>query len=89
MTQTTEIGGSHGVLTVDRQTGEIIATIDGCVPNCDECGFELGGQAYPAIARFDPATIQGEAFDILHVAYWDKDGTYEPPMPIRSEDEAL
>lgn len=75
-----EIAGSHGELTVDSKTGEIVNTVAGCEDGCLECGYKDGGQAYPFIIRFDPKTIHSHS-DIITVGYWYKDGChsgYEP-----------
>lgn len=75
----TYIEGSHGSLVVNRTSGEIIATSYGCESGCDECGYVDGGQAYPYILRFDPATLTDEAMDINRVGYF-YEGGYEPPV---------
>jgi len=76
------VGGSHGVLTVDKATGIIVDRGQGC--DCEDCE----GVAYSYIARFDPLTFAGSgaqtSFDVLGCGYWLHDGTYQEQWTIRS-----
>lgn len=76
----TYVEGSHGSLTVDRATGDIIGTNYGCENGCSECGYVDGGQAYPFILRFDPSTLTDQSMDINRTGYFHADG-HEPPIP--------
>ena len=60
-----EINGSHGTITANRLTGEILT--------CDN-------DEYKFISRIDTATLWDDTeFDILSVGYWTTDGSYEAP----------
>lgn len=71
------IRGSHGTLVVDQLTGTIIEYDRDCW-----CGDD-----YDNILRIDPVSIQNDtSFDILSVAYWTRDGQYEPALTPLYED---
>lgn len=78
------VRGNHGVLLVGMDGAILVAEDNGCGGAPDCCGAD--GHLYANIARFDTEewanyyneeTLAWQTIDILDLAYWCKDGTFQ------------
>lgn len=79
-----EVGGSWGIMAVNRWTGDILIREDWLDPQCPD---EVG---YTNILRFNPYTLKGHT-DILDTGFFYRknDGSvgYEPPLDPTARSE--
>ena len=72
VTPAVQVHGSHGTLEVDPVTGKVVGG-----------AFDA---EYEHIVKFNLPPNPEEAYDILHLGYWGKDGSYEYPVSTYDDD---
>jgi hypothetical protein len=89
---TFEVHGSHGIVSVSTETGEVVEVIADC--DCDSC---RNGNEYTSYSKYrydvkewmetySDETLAGNHIDILDLGYWLPDGRYaEPEYDWREE----
>lgn len=74
----TTIFSSHGTLTIDSQSGDVIrCESDKCNDNCIDKILRFDLTEYRS--HYKVSDLPPDGIDILDIGYWNTDGTYEEP----------